>query len=61
MSDSLKWRDKLHRRLTEELTQQSELISDPEFVSDRLFQWLSPKLPITLNWDRVPTRARPMR
>jgi hypothetical protein len=51
-------RDKLHRRLTDELIQQREVISDPEFVSDRLFQWLSPKLPITLNWDRALTRRQ---
>lgn len=51
-------RDQLHRRLIDELTAQAEFISDPEFVGDRLFQWLDPKLPTTLSWDRPLTRRK---
>ena len=43
----------LKTRLTEELTVKSEMISDPSFVSDAVFSWLSPQLTVTLTFDEA--------
>ncbi len=51
-------RDQLRRKIVDELKNQDEFISDFEFVADRLFQWLAPKLPTTLVWDRGMTRRK---
>ena len=51
-------RDQLQKKLTELLRLESELISDPEFVAERVSRWVSPKLPTTLSWDRVLTRRQ---
>ncbi len=51
-------RDLLQKKLIEQLQLESELISDPEFVAERVSRWLSPKLPTTLSWDRVLTRRQ---
>ena len=45
--------DTLRDRLTEEISNESEIITDPKFVSDRIFEWLRPRLPETLFWDKT--------
>ena len=44
--------DTLHDRLTEEISNESTVITDPKFVSDRIYEWLRPQLPETLTWDK---------
>ena len=44
--------DTLRDRLTEEISNESETITDPKFVSKRIFEWLRPRLPVTLSWDK---------
>lgn len=51
-------RDQLRRKLVDELQSQNEFVSDPEFVAERLFAWISSKLPTTLTWDRAMTRRQ---
>jgi putative nucleotidyltransferase with HDIG domain len=43
--------DELQKRLSEKLSNESETITDPTLVSDRIFSWLKRKLPETLSWD----------
>ena len=45
--------DTLRDRLTEEISNESETITDPKFVSERIFEWLRPQLPETLSWDKT--------
>ena len=45
--------DTLRERLKEEITNESETIKEPEFVAQRLFEWLRPQLPKTLSWDKA--------
>ena len=45
-------RDQLHENLVEELTKESETISDASLVADRIFDWLQTRLPATLRWDK---------
>ena len=45
-------RDQLFQRLVAELKKQGEWIADPEFVANRLFDWIKPRLPETLTWDK---------
>jgi putative nucleotidyltransferase with HDIG domain len=47
--------DDLKRKLTEEISAASEVIADTEFVSQRIFEWLRPRLPETLTWDETRT------
>jgi putative nucleotidyltransferase with HDIG domain len=47
--------DDLKRKLTEEISAASEVITDTEFVSQRIFEWLRPRLPETLTWDETRT------
>ncbi len=51
-------RDELHRRIRDEFDEVSDVISDPEFVADRVFQWCSSKLPTTLTWDQPLSRRK---
>ena len=44
--------DTLRERLIEEISNESETITEPEFVAQRLFEWLRPQLPETLSWDK---------
>ena len=46
--------EELHSRLRTSLDNQ-ENITDPRFVADRLFDWLKPNLPTTLNLDKAAT------
>ena len=45
--------DTLRERLKEEIANESETIKEPEFVAQRLFEWLRPQLPETLSWDKA--------
>ena len=45
--------DTLRERLIEEISNESETITDPKFVAQRLFEWLRPQLPETLSWDKT--------
>ena len=45
--------DTLRDRLTDEISNESETITDPKFVSERIFEWLRPQLPVTLSWDKT--------
>jgi putative nucleotidyltransferase with HDIG domain len=45
----------LKRKLIEEISVESEAITDPEFVAQRVYQWLRPRLPETLTWDETRT------
>ena len=45
--------DTLRERLTNEISNESETILQPEFVSERIFEWLRPQLPETLTWDKT--------
>ena len=45
--------DSLRARLTAEISNESETITDPKFVSERIFEWLRPQLPETLSWDKT--------
>ena len=44
--------DTLRERLIEEISNESETITEPQFVAQRLFEWLRPQLPETLSWDK---------
>ena len=48
MAESL---DRLRDKLIEELSRNEDTIDSPEVVADRIFNWLKPRLPITLTWD----------
>ena len=45
--------DTLRERLIEEISNESDTITDPKFVAQRLFEWLRPQLPETLSWDKT--------
>ena len=45
--------DTLRDRLTEEITNESETITEPKFVSERIYEWLRPQLEATLTWDKT--------
>ena len=45
--------DTLRDRLAKEIANNSEIITDHEFVSKRIFEWLRPQLPATLTWDKT--------
>ncbi len=45
--------DTLRERLIEEISNESETIAEPQFVAQRLFEWLRPQLPETLSWDKT--------
>ena len=45
--------DTLRERLIEEISNESETITEPQFVAQRLFEWLRPQLPETLSWDKT--------
>ena len=42
----------LKERLIDEISNESETIVDPKFVAERIFNWLRPKLPKTLFWNK---------
>ena len=44
--------DTLRERLLKEISNESEAITESEFVAQRLFEWLRPQLPETLSWDK---------
>ena len=49
----------LKDKLTTELRNQSNYIRNPELVAERIFDWLRPRLPVTLKYnDRLTSRAR---
>jgi putative nucleotidyltransferase with HDIG domain len=43
--------DELQKRLSEKLSNESDTITDPGLVSDRIFSWLKRKLPETLSYN----------
>ena len=43
--------DKFRDRLTSEFRRHADTIPEPEFVAERIFNWLKPRLPDTLTWD----------
>ena len=43
--------DNLKNSLLEELSKNSEMITEPSVVAEHIFNWLKPRLPITLTWD----------
>jgi len=45
--------DTLRERLIEEVSNEAETINEPDFVAQRLFEWLRPQLPETLSWDKT--------
>ena len=45
--------DELQKRLSEKLSNESDTITDPVLVSDRIFSWLKRKLPETLSYNEV--------
>ncbi|MDC0284370.1 hypothetical protein OAK85_03350 [Mariniblastus sp.] len=45
--------DELQKRLSEKLSNESDTITDPGLVSDRIFSWLKRKLPETLSYNEV--------
>jgi putative nucleotidyltransferase with HDIG domain len=49
--------DDLKKRLTVEISKESERINDGVFVAETIFDWLRPQLPVTLTWDE-PTTVR---
>ncbi len=44
--------DTLRDRLIDEISNESETFTEPEFVAQRIFEWLRPQLPETLTWDK---------
>ncbi len=47
----------LKKKIGEELSRESENVSDPQFVADRLFAWIRPQLSRTLVWNAEGSRA----
>ncbi len=45
----------LRQRLIDELNNESEFITDGDMVAERIFQWLKPQLPVTLEFDATNT------
>ena len=43
--------DNFRKRLRAEFSRNSDTISEPSLVADRIFNWLKPRLPDTLTWD----------
>ena len=43
--------DELRDNLIAEFTKNSDVIDQPAAAADRLFNWLKPRLPVTLTWD----------
>lgn len=46
----------LRKRLSEEFKKESEVITDSELVAQRIFDWLRPRLPVTLTLDEPRSR-----
>jgi putative nucleotidyltransferase with HDIG domain len=45
----------LRQRLIDELNNESEVIVEGDMVAERIFQWLKPRLPVTLKFDALNT------
>ncbi|MEQ1906914.1 MAG: HDIG domain-containing metalloprotein, partial [Pirellulaceae bacterium] len=45
----------IRQSLKTELESNKDVITDPEFVAERIFEWLRPKLMSTLTWDQNAT------
>ncbi len=43
--------DRLKRNLEDELGKNFDVIDNPQVVASRIFNWLKPRLPVTLTWD----------
>jgi hypothetical protein len=48
--------DDLRKNLLEEFSRNANLIHEPALVAERVFQWLKPRLPVTLSWDAENSR-----
>ena len=47
----------LKSRLQEEIANQSDVITQPDLVAERVFDWLYPRLPETLAWNQSRSRT----
>lgn len=45
----------LEKRLDKEIQKESDVISNHELVAERIYQWLKPRLPVTLAYDQTNT------
>ncbi|MEM9409812.1 MAG: HDIG domain-containing metalloprotein [Planctomycetota bacterium] len=48
--------DQLKLALLEEFSKNAETISEPAVVANKIFNWLKPRLPVTITWDEENSR-----
>ena len=46
----------LFRGLIDEILKASDTLDDGQLVAERMFEWLKPQLPVTLNWDEAASK-----